>query len=78
MVVDARKRVLSIRTASDIIDYIDDFRRGQIALPTQTEALRVLVRLGFERWKEQDSAAHAGKATRRDDSLKTPATTLTT
>jgi hypothetical protein len=55
---DERKtRVLSIRTADDIIEYIEVFRHGQIAMPTQTEALRVLVRLGFEKWKEQGRVA---------------------
>jgi hypothetical protein len=55
--VDGRKpRVLSVRTADDIIARIEDFRRAQIAIPSQTEALRALVRLGHEKWKEQKSA----------------------
>lgn len=55
---DGRKtRVLSVRTGEDIIARIEDFRRAQIAIPSQTEALRALVRLGFEKWKEQEGAA---------------------
>ena len=59
MVVEAKRRVLSNRAAGDIIDCIDIFRRGQIALPSQTEALRVLVRMGLEKWREQDGMAYA-------------------
>lgn len=58
--MDAPKvRVLSIRTGEDILARIDDFRRAQIALPSQTEALRALVRLGFEKWKESEGARQA-------------------
>jgi len=48
-----KARVLSVRTGEYIIARIEDFRRAQIAIPTQTEALRTLVRLGFEKWKSQ-------------------------
>jgi hypothetical protein len=48
-----KARVLSIRTSEEVIAKIDDFRRAQIAIPTQTEALRALVRLGFEKWQER-------------------------
>ena len=69
---DERKtRVLSIRTADDIIEHIEDFRHGQIAMPTQTEALRVLVRLGFEKWKEQGRVAE-GVDSRRRPSVGVP------
>jgi hypothetical protein len=55
---DERKtRVLSIRTADEVIARIDDFRRAQLAIPSQTEALRALVKLGFEAWKKQEGAA---------------------
>lgn len=52
MVEDRKNRVLSIRTGEDIITLIEDFRRAQLAIPSQTEALRALVKLGFDRWKE--------------------------
>jgi hypothetical protein len=48
----SKGRVLSIRTADDVLERIEDFRRAQIAIPSQTEALRALVRLGFEKWAE--------------------------
>lgn len=67
MVVKAKRRVLSIRAAGDIIDSIDIFRRAQIALPSQTEALRVLVRLGLEKWQEQDGAARPPDSSRHVD-----------
>jgi len=57
MTEDRKTRVLSVRTSDDIIARIDDFRRAQIAIPTQTEALRALVRLGFEKWKEGGAAS---------------------
>ena len=53
MTEERKARVLSIRTGDDVLANIEDFRRAQIALPSQTEALRALVRLGFEKWKEQ-------------------------
>lgn len=59
MTGEHKGRVLSIRTADDIIERIDSFRRAQIATPTQTEALRALVRLGFEKWRELEDAAHS-------------------
>ena len=52
-----KTRVLSIRTADEVIAKIEDFRRAQLATPSQTEALRALVRLGFEAWKKQEGAA---------------------
>ena len=52
-----RERSLSVRVADDILESIDCFRRAQLALPSQTEALRVLVRLGFERWKAEQATA---------------------
>ena len=54
-----KPRVLSIRTGDDVFARIEDFRRAQIAIPTQTEALKALVRLGFERWKEGQPAEQA-------------------
>lgn len=62
MVVESKRRVLSVRAADDIIDCIDIFRKGQIALPSQTEALRVLVRLGLEKWQEQDRTTRVREA----------------
>ena len=72
MVVEAKRRVLSIRAASDIIDCIDIFRKGQIALPSQTEALRVLVRLGLEKWQEQDGMIRASDSDGRAGSRTGP------
>ena len=57
---ERKTRVLSVRTSEDIVARIEDFRRAQIAIPTQTEALRALVRLGFEKWKEREAAAQQG------------------
>lgn len=57
MTTKRKKRVLSIRTADEVIERIDDFRRAQLAIPSQTEALRTLVKLGFEKLKEQEGAA---------------------
>lgn len=68
MVVESKRRVLSVRAADDIIDYIDIFRRGQIARPSQTEALRVLVRLGLEKWQEQDRTVRVCEPDGRADS----------
>lgn len=68
MVVESKRRVLSVRAAGDIIDCINVFRKGQIALPSQTEALRVLVRLGLEKWREQDRTVRVREADRRADS----------
>lgn len=51
-----KTHVLSIRTGEDILACIESFRRAQLTIPTQTEALRALVRLGFERWKEREGA----------------------
>jgi hypothetical protein len=59
MAGQTKARVLSIRTGEEILARIDDFRRAQIAIPTQTEALKALVRLGFERWKEDQLAQQA-------------------
>lgn len=56
--MEARKaRVLSVRTCDDIVARIETFRKAQLALPTQTEALRVLVKLGFDKWEEQHKRA---------------------
>jgi len=54
-----KTQVLSVRTGGDILARIEDFRRAQIAIPSQTEALRALVKLGFEKWKEKESAGQA-------------------
>ena len=59
MTEQRKSRIISIRTGDDVVDWIDDFRRAQLAIPTQTEALRALVRLGFEKWKERHDAAQA-------------------
>jgi len=52
----AKPRTLSIRAGDDVIACIENFRRAQVAIPTQTEALRALVRLGFDRWKDLHQA----------------------
>ena len=57
MVGTERERNLSVRAADDILESVDRFRRAQLALPSQTEALRVLIKLGFERWKADQAAA---------------------
>ena len=56
MTEEWKARVLSIRTVDDVIARIEDFWRAQIAIPSQTEALRARVRLGFEKWKEEEGA----------------------
>ena len=56
--MEARKgRVLSVRSCDDILARIEDFRRAQLARPTRTEALRALVKLGFDKWQEQERRA---------------------
>lgn len=56
--MEARKaRVLSARTSDEILARIETFRKAQLAVPTQTEALRVLVKLGFDKWEEQQRRA---------------------
>lgn len=59
MVEDRKTRTLSIRSGEDILAQIEDFRRSQLAIPRQTEALRALVRLGFQAWKEREDARQA-------------------
>jgi hypothetical protein len=51
-----KPRTLSIRSADDILAHVEDFRSAQLAKPSQTEALRVLVRMGFEKWKCDQAA----------------------
>lgn len=63
MTATHKPRVLSIRTGEEILTLIDDFRRAQIAPPTQTAAIQALVKIGFDRWKEvsgQGTATNEG------------------
>lgn len=53
---EQKGKILSIRSGEDVLSRIEDFRRAQIAIPSQTEALKALVRLGFEKWKETETA----------------------
>lgn len=52
-----RSRVLSVRTCDEILAHLESFRKAQLAVPSQTEALRVLVKLGFDHWAEQRKRA---------------------
>ena len=52
-----RARVLSVRTCDEILAHLEKFRKAQLAMPSQTAALRALVKLGFERWSEQSKRA---------------------
>ena len=54
----ARKpRVLSIRTGEELLTLIEDFRRAQIAPPTQTAAIQALVKIGFDRVQTRKTGA---------------------
>lgn len=58
-----KPRVLSIRTGEELLTLMEDFRRAQIAPPTQTAAIQALVKIEFDRWKEvsgQGSATNGG------------------
>lgn len=52
-----KSRSMSLRFEDDdeVLRHLDEFRRAQIATPSQTEALRALVRLGFQAWRARES-----------------------
>lgn len=45
-------RVLSMRLPDETWEMIKDFQAGQLATPSQTEAVKALVQLGFEAWEK--------------------------
>jgi hypothetical protein len=54
MAAERKARIVSTRTGDEIIAGIEDIRNAQLALPSQTEALKTLVRLGLGKWKERE------------------------
>jgi len=55
----SQKRHLSQRMDQEVFDLVENFRKAQIAIPSRTEAMAALIRLGFNAWKEGRAATSA-------------------
>lgn len=46
------QKVLSMRCMDEVFAQLEEFCAAQLARPSQSEALRALVKLEYERWKK--------------------------